>query len=47
MSSETTIENVKIVSAFAIRSHVSIWRRLWFLASAVPHYLISGSIEVP
>ena len=28
-------------------THVSIWRRLWFLLSAIPRYLISGSVEVP
>ena len=25
----------------------TFWRRLWFLVSAIPRYLISGSIEVP
>ncbi len=30
-----------------LRTHSPIWRRLWFLISVVPRYLISGSIEVP
>ena len=25
----------------------SIWRRLWFVVSCIPRYLISGSVEVP
>lgn len=24
-----------------------LWRRLWFVVSCVPRYLISGSVEVP
>ncbi len=28
-------------------TRVSFWRRLWFVLSAVPRYLISGSVEVP
>lgn len=23
------------------------WRRLWFVVSCIPRYLISGSVEVP
>ena len=33
--------------AFAIPTSVSFWRRLWVVVSAVPRYLISGSVEVP
>ncbi len=29
------------------QSRPAFWRRLWFLISAVPRYLISGSVEVP
>lgn len=29
------------------RLRPSIWRRLWFLVSYVPRYLITGSVEVP
>ena len=29
------------------RRRVSIWRRLWFLVSCIPRYLITGSVEVP
>ena len=36
-----------VTGSLAIQSHVSFWRRLWFLISAVPRYLISGSVEVP
>ena len=25
----------------------SIWRRLWFVVSCIPRYLISGSVKVP
>ena len=30
-----------------IRPRASFWRRLWFLVSVIPRYLISGSVEVP
>ena len=29
------------------QSRPAFWRRVWFLISAVPRYLISGSVEVP
>jgi hypothetical protein len=36
------------VYRFALRANpVSFWRRLWFVASCIPRYLISGSVEVP
>ncbi len=25
----------------------SFWRRLWFVVSCIPRYLITGSVEVP
>ncbi len=25
----------------------SLWRRLWFLVSCIPRYLITGSVEAP
>lgn len=31
----------------ALQSRVPFFRRLWFLASAIPRYLIFGSVEVP
>ena len=33
--------------AFAIQSPAPLWRRLWFLVSCIPRYLITGSVEVP
>ena len=36
-----------VTGSLAIHTRVSFWRRLWFVLSAVPRYLISGSIEVP
>ena len=29
------------------KHRVPFWRRLWVVVSAVPRYLISGSVEVP
>lgn len=29
------------------QSRVSFWRRLWVVASAVPRYLITGTVEIP
>ena len=29
------------------QSHASFRRRLWFVVSCIPRYLISGSVEVP
>jgi hypothetical protein len=41
------VENVEITSSFATKSHVPFWRRVWFLVSVVPRYLISGSVKLP
>lgn len=33
--------------SIAIQTTGSLWRRLWFVVSCVPRYLISGSVKVP
>ena len=47
---QDTLEELRPVPgapALALQGRAPIWRRLWFLISVVPRYLISGSIEVP
>ncbi len=54
MSKTTSVHGLDIsedwgetATTFAIHSRVSVWRRLWFVVSCIPRYLISGSVEVP
>ena len=36
-----------VVNLTVPQSHRSFWRRLWFLVSCIPRYLVTGSVEVP
>ena len=51
MSKDIVIEDMghaTITGSLAISGdRAPFFRRLWFLVSAIPRYLISGSVEVP
>lgn len=40
-----TYYSISIEPPLGLRA--SFWRRLWFLVSAVPRYLLNGSVRLP
>lgn len=47
---QDTLEELKgdpDAPSITITTRGSLWRRLWFVVSCLPRYLISGSVELP